>query len=275
MAKIPYKDKVQIERLLEMGGGYVLDFSNASFREFVLDSVNIDIESEPDGYPVTLSKAKRLRVFIEKENDSNVGKLLKDLLLYSKDIKESKNKLSESDKRKIEELILFFEGLIGNELSVILPDRTEDTFQTIVEDIRSALGRKEPTLVLDRLHTFSAKYLRELCANKGINILDGKGNNLPLHSLAGMLNRYYIDNGYFESEFTATAIKSSISLFDKFNHVRNNSSYAHDNQVMNAIEADFIVKTMANFLIFIENIERLKQSSCAKKEEAISFDFPF
>ena len=52
-----------IEDLFEMGGGYVLDFSNKTFSEFFLD-INIDIDQQKyfaDGG----SKANRLRFFLK------------------------------------------------------------------------------------------------------------------------------------------------------------------------------------------------------------------
>lgn len=39
MADLKYRDRVKIEKLLEMGNGYVLDFSNKTFREFIQNTV--------------------------------------------------------------------------------------------------------------------------------------------------------------------------------------------------------------------------------------------
>ena len=46
MAELKFRERKYIEKLFEMSGGYVLDFSNRSFREFVLDSIKIDIDEE-------------------------------------------------------------------------------------------------------------------------------------------------------------------------------------------------------------------------------------
>lgn len=45
-----------------MSGGYVLDLSNRTFEEFILDSVKIDIYDKKDDYH-SGSKANRLRAF--------------------------------------------------------------------------------------------------------------------------------------------------------------------------------------------------------------------
>ncbi len=63
-----------------MSGGYVLDFSNRTFKEFILDSTGLDIDSEEVGGPG--SKANRLRYFWNNQPDHVVGKALKDLVEY-------------------------------------------------------------------------------------------------------------------------------------------------------------------------------------------------
>src|SRR5688500_17273629 len=43
MSDLTNIERRQFERLLQMGGGYVLDFSNRTFAEFVADSVGRNI----------------------------------------------------------------------------------------------------------------------------------------------------------------------------------------------------------------------------------------
>jgi len=81
MSDLTAIEKLKLEKLLEMGGGYVLDFSNASFQGFILDSLNVDIYDEKYDY-YSGSKANRLRAFWRKEANSVVGKLVTDLLEY-------------------------------------------------------------------------------------------------------------------------------------------------------------------------------------------------
>lgn len=64
-----------------MSSGYVLDFSNNRFSNFILDSVGVEIySSKYDGYGD--SKAKRLRKFWDIEEEALVLKLLNDLVEY-------------------------------------------------------------------------------------------------------------------------------------------------------------------------------------------------
>lgn len=95
-------------------------------------------------------------------------------------------------------------------------------FKLLLEDIDSNIKNDKPELVIDRLHSFASEYLRNLCYTHSIGTSDVKGNEYPIHSLAGMIKKWYVDNNnYFDSEFAIVAIQNAINLFDKFNCVRN------------------------------------------------------
>lgn len=87
MAQLNILERRKLETLLEMGGGYVLDFSNRTFEEFVADSVGLGIYEEKYEYG-SGSKANRLRGFIKVETDAIVGKLIRDLVEYAKYIRK-------------------------------------------------------------------------------------------------------------------------------------------------------------------------------------------
>lgn len=139
---------------------------------------------------------------------------------------------------------------------ITLPETTGDDFETLSRDIHDALAKNEPVLVLDRLHTFSMKYFREVCQKYGLQISTQDGQLYPLHSLVGNLAKYYEQNNVFISDFSKKAIKMSISLFDRYNAVRNNQSYAHDNKLLDKREAAYVVRTLSATLTFIDEIER-------------------
>lgn len=72
---ITSRDLREIESILGMGSGYVLDFSNRTFAEFFAD-LGIDIDQEyPEG-----SKANRLRAFLRGADASRVAQTLEALL---------------------------------------------------------------------------------------------------------------------------------------------------------------------------------------------------
>jgi len=74
-------EKLKLEKFFEMGGGYVFDFSNRTFQEFINDNSGIDIYSPKYEYE-SGSKANRLRAFWNKEPNHIVGKLICDLVDY-------------------------------------------------------------------------------------------------------------------------------------------------------------------------------------------------
>lgn len=78
------REKRVLEEFLGMGGGYVLNFSDRTFGEFVHEAVDIEIHS--DEYSIQgSSKAKKLRAFWEIESDYLVGRLLNALIDYAQD----------------------------------------------------------------------------------------------------------------------------------------------------------------------------------------------
>ena len=269
------KEKAVFEELFEMHTGYVIDFSNGSLARFIGETVNIDIYNGL-GYTEYTSKANKLRQIWNTEPDNVVGTLLSMMLSYYEDFQLKHNKLTEYQRKKIGELNLVCQRLLSNNVSVQLPKKTEETLQTLIDDINSSLARNKPALVLDRLHTFSTKLLRQICEDNGIAVKNDKGEFYPLHSLAGMLKKYYSENEVFQSKFTFMAIQNSISLFDAYNDIRNNQSYAHDNEILDTMEASFAVKSMADLVTFIDSVEtyRKKLRRDAQNIEN-EFDIPF
>jgi len=78
MAKLTFIERNCFENLFGMGSGYVLDFSNRTFQEFINDIIFIDIYLK---YP-RLSKAKILRAIMTEYDNVSVGKLLLELMRY-------------------------------------------------------------------------------------------------------------------------------------------------------------------------------------------------
>ena len=275
LANLTYQEKTTLEELFGMSSGYVMDFTNNSFAKFVGGTINLDIYNSP-GYKEYTSKANKLRQIWSDEPDAVVGTLIEALLSYYEDMRIKKDELTDYDRKKIGEMRLVASRLKGNSPHIELPNKQEDSFQTLQEDIRKALGRNKPELVLDRLHTYSTKLIRQICADNGLAVADDKGDHYPLHSLAGMLRKKYEQDGLFQSSFTLVAIKNSISLFDNYNSIRNSQSYAHDNEVLGTLEAEFAVKIMADFISFIDKAEAYRKRNQKTEEQNSFFDeLPF
>jgi hypothetical protein len=81
MSDLTAIEKRKLERLLGMGSGYVLNFSNRTFEEFVFDCTGRSIYDSKYEYG-SGSKANRLRGFWNKESNGVVGKVLGGLIEY-------------------------------------------------------------------------------------------------------------------------------------------------------------------------------------------------
>lgn len=78
MSSLTDIDKRYLEKILGMGGGYVLDFSDATFSEFFArHKINIH---GPKYQTYGTSKAKKMRAFWEQEPDLVVAKVLAEML---------------------------------------------------------------------------------------------------------------------------------------------------------------------------------------------------
>lgn len=82
MSSLRFRERKVLEDFLEMGGGYVLNFSNPSFAAFFRD-FGIDIDTSPyvDGH--SGSKANRMRSFFENANDKSAGEIISELIEYA------------------------------------------------------------------------------------------------------------------------------------------------------------------------------------------------
>lgn len=112
MSNLTILDKLKLEKILQMEGGYVLDFYNPGFQAFIFEKVGIDIEQEKYK-DAGNSKAKRLRSFWNQENNNIVGKLILALLEYWKWYKlNSGSEISASEKALFDECLQISERLL-------------------------------------------------------------------------------------------------------------------------------------------------------------------
>lgn len=88
MSSLNIADRNSLEKFLGMSGGYVLNFSDRTFGEFVSEAVGRDIHDERYASEGT-SKAKRLRAFWKLESDSLIGKLLLTLIDYAASLNDT------------------------------------------------------------------------------------------------------------------------------------------------------------------------------------------
>lgn len=124
MAILSATEKRYLEDLLEMGGGYVLDLTNNEFQRLIYEIVGLDIYSHKyEDYGQ--SKAKRLRAFWEKETNSNVGIVLKELLeVWKYEQSKKSNPIDTVVSKKCQEII-------NKLLGIKKEEKTEEDFLNI------------------------------------------------------------------------------------------------------------------------------------------------
>jgi len=271
MSDLTNTEKRSLERLFDMGTGYVLDFSNRTFEEFILDSVGKSIYDAKYNYG-SGSKANRFRGFWTVEPNHIVGKVLDELVTHALARYEDPSKEPRLEEcRRIAQRLL--QSASVPEIDAISPNSAEKDFATLAKSVREAIEHNQPEIGLDRLHTFVVKYMRVLCEKRGISTEREK----PLHSLIGEYVKHLKDQGAIESEMTGRILKSSISTLEAFSQVRNNQSFAHDNRVLNYDESLLICNHVTNVVRFIETIERRKSETAEESPPSIDEqeDIPF
>lgn len=87
MPNIRSIDMMFLDDLFEMGGGYVLTFSNPTFTRFFADELNVDID-DPVYAENGTSKGKRLRCFLQKVDIPTVVRTLKALWEYREAVRQ-------------------------------------------------------------------------------------------------------------------------------------------------------------------------------------------
>jgi hypothetical protein len=266
MSDLTSIEKLKLEKMFEMEGGYVLDFTDRTFLEFIIENTNINIYDGKYDY-ASGSKANRLRAFWAKEANYTVGKLISDLLEYWKTKKQINYiEISQAEQALFDDCYtiakrLKQDSLVEN-IDAIQPYSNDKEFSVLAKSIRESIQNNEPEVALDRLHTYVVKYTKKLCDKYGISY----DRNKPLHSLFGEYVKYLRQNRFIESQMTERILKSSISILESFNDVRNNQSLAHDNPILNYHESVLIFNNVSSAIKFIEAIEA-EQSEVDEQDE--------
>lgn len=254
MADLSFSEKKTIESFLEMGSGYVLDFTNVSFQEFIWDSVKKDIDN-PSYNNASNSKANRLREFLKVESNQIVGKLLR--AFYEYKFLELAYKSSELLTQSILSVayVKILDRLesesIVSEIDSIKPNNDDLDFDELAKEINDLIVKGKPENGLDRLHTFLVKFVKQVCKNHEIQYK----NEESLNAIFGKYVKHLKHNGLIESEMTLKILLFSINLIESFNSVRNDKSFAHDNSILNYEESKLIFNNVAHLVRFIKHVE--------------------
>lgn len=280
MSTLKSIEKLKFERYFQMEGGYVCDFVNKTFKDFVLESSGIDLYTPKYLEDNSGSKANLLRAFWDKEPNYVVARVLDEMIEYWRSqlatgitgYKPFNAGLYEECKKITTRLK---SSAAIDDLEALIPNSGEHDFVVLARNIKESIEKDEPGHALDRLHTFVVKYLRKLCANHSIFF----DKSTPLNALIGGYVKYLHENKLIDSEMSKEILRSSIHNLQAFDKVRNDQSLAHDNPVLNYGESILIFNNISNTIRFIQAIEKKiadgKDSLSEKVNwEDISFDNP-
>ena len=274
MADLTFNEKLKFEIFFGMKSGYVLDFSDRTFQEFVGSVTGKDILDQKYNYQ-SGSKANRLRAFIRDEPNHLVGLLLEQLLEYQMQKYNPGESVDQETFQNYESCLIIArklkEGGIVEQLDALQPNNDDKDFRLIAKSIRDSIEKNEPEVALDRLHTFTVKYLRQLCDDH--QILYDKAESL--NAIFGKYVRYLSENGLIDSPMSDKILRYSINVIEAFNDIRNNRSLAHDNPILNYEESILIFNNLSNSIKFIQSIENKNKKETQDNSAADWESLPF
>lgn len=261
MVKLKRSEMRIIDNAFDMGGGYVLDFSDRTFAEFFEDEFGIEIYTTKYGFNGT-SKAKHLRAFVEIEDPHKVSQVLRKLWEYKESFPQPQHDPAPWEtpreiidvKTPLFNLLTRIEGASERPSTDALEKfKKDETLEELIAAIERDIQVNKPAAALDRLHTYCMKKFAHLLEKRGE--LCSKED--PLHSRVGKYIKS-LENEKQLKEISKRILKSSISIFEKFNDIRNNESFAHDNELIESSEARFIFDSVTAILRFVKTIEAEK-----------------
>jgi hypothetical protein len=253
MTKLRLSDRRFLEDVFEMGSGYVLNFTDRTFAEFFENELSVNID-DPKYHLKGSSKGKRLRAFLEIESEAVVAKALRVLWEHRDAVRgpfDAQDETAREQKDRFFGIVHSIEGAVSTARTDAIEKFAENqTLEELISAIERDTQANKPEAALDRLHTY--------CMKKFAFVLDQKGiafdKDAPLQSRAGKYIKALEGEGRVR-DISLKILKSSISIFDSFNSIRNNDSFAHDNEIVDKVEARFIFDAITNILRFIKGFE--------------------
>jgi hypothetical protein len=256
MSDLTSADKAKLQRFFEMEGGYVCNFTNHTFMQFVADVVDINIYDERHkGF--SGSKASRLRHFWETESNQLTARLLEAMLEYWRsELNAGVTGYRAFHQGLHDECKIAVTRLAAKQsvesVDALVPNVDDRDFELLSRSLQESIGKGEFGPALDRLHTFVVKYLRAVNRVHGVTY----DKKTPLNALIGGYVKFLRDNNHIETDMTMRILKSSIGTLEAFDSVRNEKSLAHDNVVLNKDECALILSYVASSIRFIGAMEK-------------------
>jgi hypothetical protein len=123
-------------------------------------------------------------------------------------------------------------------------------------DYATSARRRDPDLSRLIPAAYTMKKFAELLRADGIEV----NHKDSLHGRAGRYINTLRRAGQI-GEISDQIAKSATQIFERFNDVRNNSSLAHDNQLLGRAEGRYVFETILSLLRFIKALDEAKFGS--------------
>jgi hypothetical protein len=241
-----------LDRVLMMVSGYVLDFSDRTMWDFFDQELGIDID-DARYHEYGGSKGKRLRCFLRISDGHLAARALRALWSHRRNMRRFLDRPDEDEhlEGRYFEIIARLEGGAGALPLAGAVERfsRDETLEELVASIERDIAAKKPQVALDRLHTYCMKKFAHLLRGRG----DEPDSKETLNARAG---RYF--NPIRRAgvrPITGKIMKSTVEIFEQFNSVRNDESLAHDNELVDQAEAQYIFDSVVSLLRFLKATE--------------------
>ncbi len=263
MAKLSPIERAALYHVLEIKDGYILwniyqkEGKTKSFtRDIIYDCIGLDIFV--DASYKLLSQQKCIEKIIAECPDKSVAKVLSAFFdvykMYSKQCEFYSHSCTLcKNNARCHQVQLIIEKLERTD-DVTLPDVT--SYDELKQDIQTQMENGKYSLAVDRLHTYSLRFLEEKCIKVGLVPNKDRNGHVMFDDMLTQLSNYYKAKSAL-SEFAEDAIKNSKILFQKYNSIRNNKSYSHPNEIILNGDARFVIETILAIINYIDTIDKM------------------
>jgi len=236
------------------GRGYVLDLSDRTIAEFFEDEFGIDFDDT--NLAGEGSKRVRLITLLQNSDAYTATKIMRALWDRREGLvmRQGRN-LNQTEEAALQSIYIKIIQRIEGDDQVPSTDgidryERDRTLEELIADIERSLLANKPEAAMDHLHTYCMKKFTHLLSIRHIEC----GQEEALHARMGKYRKAIISEMEL-TDFTDRALKTTISLFDAFNDIRNFRSLAHDNPILEPAEARFVFESVCNALRFIRSVE--------------------
>jgi hypothetical protein len=241
-----------LDRIFQMGDGYVLNFSDKTFAMFFSEELNVDLEKfrNENYWP---SKAKTLRLYLQSSSPQRAGQTLEALWAYRRDMLRDfgqSESIENCESRFAEIVQTVRKADAGPRTDGIERFAADVTLDELVSSIERDIQANKPEVAIDRLHTYCMKKFAYLLRQSA----EMPNSKETLNSRAGRYFNPLRKTGKVRP-ISDKIMKTTVEIFELFNTIRNDSSLAHDNKLLEPPEARYIFDSVVSLLRFVKTTE--------------------